>query len=118
MPPRNPVVRAAIAAPKRSAGRHADKRPEPPIELPVAPDGHLWVVITEHADVPGSHLVLMTQPKEPTDEEVRRFYTKHGHSREDVKSIRVTHCFGMDHWLEQFDNRRAIARWIAEGGMS
>jgi hypothetical protein len=32
--PRNPVVRALTAAPKRNAGRHADKRKPEPIEAP------------------------------------------------------------------------------------
>jgi len=154
--PRNHVVLAGVVAPKRSAGRHADRRddawdreaerltaealgtnrgrinpdatsvlvhrggvmpmPETPEQL--KPVSKLWIAIISHSEVPGDHIILMCQATEPTDTEVGEEIVRHGHSREDIDSISVTHCFDMEHWLKHYDNRATLARWIAEGGMS
>lgn len=78
----------------------------------------LWAIITSHSEVPGDHLILMTQPTEPTDAEVGEVIVAAGFEHEELESTSVTHCFDVEHWLKQYDNRRALMRWIAEGGLS
>jgi hypothetical protein len=79
----------------------------------------LWTVITSHSEVPGDHLTLMCQPTEPTDEEIFAHMVDKGRtSQDDIDSLTVTHCYEMEHWLKNYDNRATLARWIAEGGMN
>ncbi len=77
----------------------------------------LWIVTATHGDVPGEHLLMLCQPTEPTEKQVRAVYLSFGHLPSDVKLISVSRAFDMQFWLSQFNNQRALAEFIADGGM-
>lgn len=78
----------------------------------------LWACIVTHCDVAADHLILVRSKKEPSDKKVKNVLVGNGMKRDELEAVSVHSVFDMEHWLMQYDNRDALAAFIADGGMN